>query len=369
MSLITSIGTAVPAYRTPQNRIVDFMCDAYADSPTAARKIHFLHEHSGIEARHSALPDFSAEPAARSFFPVPHMNGTAPHVGDRMEAFVTLALPLALKAVARAFARQPVAEVTHLITVSCTGLAAPGLDVTLVEALGLPDDTYHTAVNFLGCNAAFHALRQADLICRAEPEAVVLVVCVELCTLHFQPAEGTDHLLANTIFADGAAALRVTSPARARRQGCAGLRVEGFSSRLAHEGKAEMGWYVTPGGFVMALTARVPVVLRQRCGEMVARALEKLGLTRDDVHNWAVHPGGKKILEATGASLQLHDADLAASREVLRDYGNMSSPTILFVLERLLSGGAARTGRTFALGFGPGLSMEAAVFAYQHPNG
>ncbi|SDM11571.1 Predicted naringenin-chalcone synthase [Catalinimonas alkaloidigena] len=377
MSLIVSIGTAVPPYKNQQAAIASFMEDAYQETPGALRKLRFLHEHSGIDTRHSVLADFSQQLGERLFFPVPHMNGSEPKVDRRMEEYERQALPLATEAIHEAVKSLATVgealktdEITHLITVSCTGLVAPGLDVALVQQLGLPPDVWRTSVNFLGCNAAFHALKQADLICRTDNQAVVLVICVELCTLHFQPSEQSDHLLANSLFADGAAASVITSTTQARQKGWSGLHIDGFYGTLAHEGKEAMGWFVTPKGFVMTLSNRVPSLLLKHCNDMLERALARFRLQREQIGHWAIHPGGKKILDAVQEAFRLEDRDMQTSREVLQHFGNMSSPTILFVLRHYLEArleirrAGQQLAKLFAVGFGPGLSMESAIFSY-----
>ena len=218
MGKIISIGTAVPEYSSKQTRILQFMRDAYQDE-TASRKLNILFHSSGIGSRHSVVPDFGdTMPGQELFF-----GEVCPAVDDRMGVYQKTALPLAIKAIQHALRKINMDvsgfSATHLITVSCTGLCAPGLDAAIIESLGLPDDIFHTAVNFAGCNAAFPALKIADMITKTDENAKVLMVCVELCTLHYQPKNDHDHLLSNTIFGDGAAAVLMTSDHIARTGG------------------------------------------------------------------------------------------------------------------------------------------------------
>lgn len=360
MSKIISIGTAVPAHRTGQGAILEFMHAAYNDD-VASRKLNALFHHSGIETRYSVIPDFDKSRHEHIFF-----NGTpcVANVANRLDVFKARALPLAAEAIYAACENMdtslPELNVTHLITVTCTGLSAPGIDAELIEQLNLPNDIYRTSVNFLGCNAAFHALKIADMICRTEPGSRVLIVCVELCTLHFQPKNNHDNLLSNTIFGDGAAAV-IVAPDEAPQRG---MIIDGFYSALLNKGKNLMGWDITPVNFEMVLDARIPEFIGEEAGAIVEKALARYQARREEISSWAIHPGGKKIVDTIKKHLQLRDTDVAASYKILSEYGNMSSPTILFVLNELQQ---QRVGgeTVFSIGFGPGLSIETALFSYE----
>lgn len=361
MTKIIAIGTAVPQHRTEQSAILEFMHAAY-NNDVASRKLNALFQHSGIQTRYSSIPDFDKSKAEHLFF-----NGTpsTATVSDRLDVYKERALPLALTAVHAAFdklnnKRTP-SDITHLITVTCTGLSAPGLDAELLEQLNLPRDIYRTSVNFLGCNAAFHALKIADMICKIDEQANVLVVCVELCTLHFQPKNNHDNLLSNTIFGDGAAAVIVTGNTAPQK----GLKVDGFYSLLLKEGKDLMGWNITPVNFEMILDAKIPEFIGEEVKTIVAAATEKTSIQPQQIKQWAIHPGGKKIVDTIKGKLNLTEQNVAASYKVLNDYGNMSSPTILFVLDELMQSEHQSTDAVFAIGFGPGLSIETAVFSHE----
>jgi predicted naringenin-chalcone synthase len=362
MSRIISIGTAVPRHNTEQNEILAFMHAAY-DDETASRKLNVLFHHSGISTRYSAIPDFDMVKPGHFLF---NGNRTIPGVTERLTVFKDNAVSLAINAIQDTVAklRITVAEagITHLITVTCTGMYAPGLDAELIEQLNLPSDIYHTSVNFLGCNAAFHALKIGDMIAQTDENAKVLIVCVELCTLHFQPKNNTDNLLSNTIFGDGAAALIITSDKYSDRNHLPGLSIKGFYSVLLSEGKDLMGWNVTPVNFEMVLDTRVPEFIGEELGGIIVNARRKLMF--ETIHKWVVHPGGKKILDTIKKQLQLDDHDLGNSYKILNEYGNMSSPTILFVLDEVVRHKPGPHENIFAVGFGPGLSIETALLAY-----
>ncbi len=360
MSKIISIGTAVPQHRTAQPAILEFMQAAYGNDVTS-RKLNVLFNNSGISARYSVIPDFDKNNKQHIFF-----NGTpsTANVKNRLDVFKEQAIPLAIKAIDDAFIKIDsqinTFGVTHLISVTCTGLSAPGLSAELIEKLKLPTDIFHTSVNFLGCNAAFHALKIADMIIKSDAKAKVLIVCVELCTLHFQPKNDHDNLLSNTIFGDGAAAVIVTSDDSAQR----GLSIKGFYSLLLNKGKDLMGWNITPTNFEMILDAQIPQVIGDEINEILEKGCRKLNIETDSITKWAIHPGGKKIVDVIKSKLELSETDTEASYKVLNEFGNMSSPTILFVLNELFK--EAKSGETiFSIGFGPGLSIETAFFAYE----
>jgi predicted naringenin-chalcone synthase len=336
---------------------------AYSNE-TASRKLNVLFGHSGIDERYSVIPDFDKSRNEHIFF-----NGVPgkADVEDRLSVFKERALPLALEAIHTAFEKldTTIGEhgVTHLITVTCTGLSAPGIDAGIIEALSLPNDIYRTSVNFLGCNAAFHALKIADMICKTDADAKVLVVCVELCTLHFQPKDNHDNLLSNTIFGDGAAAVIITPDASAKEQ--KGFTMNGFYSLLLNKGKDLMGWNVTPLNFEMILDAKIPEFIGSEAEMIVAKASAKYGIDPTQIDNWAIHPGGKKIVDTIKKRLSLTEEQVLPSYKVLSEYGNMSSPTILFVLNELINDREKIGENIFTIGFGPGLSIETALLRYE----
>lgn len=364
MTKILSIGTAVPKHRTKQAAILEFMHSAY-DNEVASRKLSVLFNNSGIDERYSVIPDFDKSRDEHIFFNGTPSNAT---VENRIDVFKERAIPLALEAIDTVFKKlnTTIEEfgVTHLITVTCTGLSAPGIDAELMTRLHLRDDIYRTSVNFLGCNAAFHALKIADMICKTDHKAKVLVVCVELCTLHFQPKNNHDNLLSNTIFGDGAAAVVLTSNKAGDKNELKGLTIEGFYSLLLNKGKKLMGWNITPVNFEMILDAKIPEFIGSEVESIVTRASAKFNISPADINNWAIHPGGKKIVDTIQKKLNLTNEDVSASNKILNEYGNMSSPTILFVLNELMENGS-NGSVIFSIGFGPGLSIETALMRYE----
>jgi len=365
MSTIISIGTAVPQYSAKQSTILEFMKSAYNDD-TASRKLNILFHNSGINTRYSVVPDFGNNQSEHNIFDV---NQPVPDVQKRLNVFKENAAPLAISAMHNAFQKLNTSiadfKITHLITVTCTGIYAPGIGAALIEQLNLPEDIFHTAINFMGCNAAFPALNLADMITKTDENAKVLVVCVELCTLHFQAVDNSDNLLANTIFGDGAAAVVVVSDTAAKKNQQAGLSINGFYSLLLYKGKNLMGWNITPVNFEMVLDTGIPEFIGNEVNEIVQKASEKLKIDSSAIDKWAIHPGGKKILDSIKKQTQLSDADLQYSYKVLSEYGNMSSPTILFVLNEIMQAEHTEGQTIFSIGFGPGLSIETALLTYK----
>lgn len=364
MSTIISIGTAVPQYSAKQSTILEFMKTAYNEA-TASRKLNILFHNSGIQTRHSVLPDFGNNLTENRIF---NANQRVPDVTQRLTLFKENAPSLAIDAMKSAFQKlnTNIADfkITHLITVTCTGIYAPGLGAELIEQLDLPKDTFHTAINYMGCNAAFPALNLADMITKTDENAKVLIVCVELCTLHFQAVDNTDNLLANTIFGDGSAAVVVVSDKAAKKNHQSGLSLNGFYSLLLNKGKNLMGWNITPVNFEMVLDGGIPEFIGDEANEIITKACAKFKTDPSFIDKWAIHPGGKKILDSIKKQMQLSDSDMQYSYKVLSDYGNMSSPTILFVLNEIMQAENTDGETIFSIGFGPGLSIETAMLTY-----
>jgi len=238
-------------------------------------------------------------------------------------------------------------------------MSAPGLDLELLELLNLPPTTFHTSVNFMGCYAAIHALKIADAFCKTDKNANVLIVCTELCTLHFQKEQSMDNMTSSMLFSDGAAAVLVTSDNDQK-----GLTIDHFYSTVAVKGKKDMAWELSSKGFLMTLSGYIPELIEEDFNGLVANALAAASVSKEDITHWCIHPGGKKILEAVHKSLSFTNGQLENCYTVLKEYGNMSSPTVLFVLEKIMQ--EIKTGDTatiFGAAFGPGISMETFILS------
>lgn len=357
MPYLSALCTQAGPFAYSQHTILDFMVGKMGLDEVERRKWKFLYDRSGIARRHSVLSDFDTNGSVGLYG-----HGQAPDVQTRMAAFERLALPMA-KGVAEKCFDGPIARgsITHLIAVSCTGLSAPGLDIQLVKALQLPTSISRSSINFMGCYAGIHGLKHAWQIAQSESDAHVLVVSVELCTLHFQQVMDDDNTMANLLFADGAASVIVSS-----RQIVAGsAKVCAFHSELMFSGEKDMAWQVTDKGFLMSLSGYVPKLIAADIKSYYHAFLSKVALTDEDVDYWAIHPGGKAILDGVRTQMSLRPTQIEASYEVLKQYGNMSSATVFFVLEEILQKQGEQGARIMATAFGPGLTMESVLLEKQ----
>ncbi len=359
MAKIISISTVVPEHCHRQEDILHFMENAYKADGGQKRILRYLYGHSGIETRYSVIADYTLPMEEWTFFPKSKDLEPFPLIEQRMEWFQKYALDLSLDAAQKCIAGKiDKSEISHLITVSCTGMSAPGLELQMMEAMELNASIYRTAINFMGCYAAIHALKQAANIIDSDAGAKVLIVCTELCTLHFQKTFSEDSITAPLLFGDGAAAVLVVGDEVADP----GLSLKSFYSEILKEAKNDMSWNISSKGFIMTLSGDVPEIFQQDIAPLKQRALAKAGLAEGDIKYWCVHPGGKRILQGVAKGLSLSEVQLKASYEVLKRYGNMSSPTILFVLkemwESILNEPKAHI---FGIAFGPGLTMESFI--------
>lgn len=363
-SVVWALGTAVPRFRISQERALGFMSACHAGEEATQRRLKAIYRRAQIDYRHSCCADFAftcADTPTDGGEPLLFGAEGGPGLTARMQRYERESVPLAQTAAMKAFegagASVARSDVTHLITVTCTGFFAPGLDLELVDRLGLSRSIQRLQVGFMGCQAALHGLQMADAICRADGSAVVLLVCVELTTLHFRRESDVVNLIINSLFGDGAAAALIIGAQRVAG-GQALLSMDGFYSYVVPDTAEFISWRIEQEGFRMGLSAKTPGVLGQVLPDFVRRLLGPTGRSDSEVEGWAIHPGGRAILDAAADALTLPPGKLSTSREVLRCFGNMSSPTILFVLDRLVR--TAANG--VALTFGPGLSVEGMVW-------
>jgi predicted naringenin-chalcone synthase len=249
-----------------------------------------------------------------------------------------------------------------LITVSCTGMYAPGLDIDLIKRLGLDSNIQRTCINFMGCYGAVNALKTADHICLSDNSARVLIVSVELCTLHFQNANTLDNWITNSLFSDGAAAVLVENVVK-RTVNTPVLLLKKFGADIIWDGIEDMGWLIGDHGFEMKLTAKVTQVIKRNIERLTVRLLNSANLTLEDIDLFAIHPGGKGILRAVEEALPVNADANRYSYETLKYYGNMSSATILFVLEKILKTDVEAGKQILSFAFGPGISFEGMILA------
>lgn len=364
MSYLSPIATANPGKPIKQMQIAEFMQKAMQLNEADARKLRVIFKASGIEQRYSVLEDYGKTEGFQ-FYPE-NLSAKHPDTKTRNEIFQQHALPLAQQAAAKAIERAKIKqnEITHLIVVSCTGLYAPGLDIDLVNALHLSPFTERTAINFMGCYAAFNGLKTADAIVKANPSSKVLLVCCELCSIHFQQEASDDNLLANALFADGCAATIITAQAG----DYPALQIENYASAIAPKGAQDMAWTIGNFGFEMKLSTYVPAIVEEGIANLCNRLLERYHLTASQIKHFAIHPGGVKILQAIEKALGLSKESNRFAYKVLQQFGNMSSPTVLYVLKSLMQNLQVdnREEKIVSFAFGPGLTLESMLFTYRH---
>ncbi|MFA5042820.1 MAG: type III polyketide synthase [Kiritimatiellia bacterium] len=360
---IQHIETLAPENVYSQDFAAERM-QAWLDDDKQRRLAQRVYRNSGIATRHSVLADFGPENKDPLFKTSPDGKLTAPGTGERNDRYAREARRLAVEVSRRALAQcRGIApkDVTHVITVTCTGFSNPGPDYYIVREAGLRPETQRYALGFMGCYAALPALRMAWQFCRADPSAVVMIVSIELCSLHLNFENGIDSLLANAIFADGAAAAIVSArePPAGRSVYC----LDNFASALIPDGVKDMAWRIGNKGFEIALSTYVPDIIGGNIRSLIEPPLAESGLRVGDIGRWAIHPGGKAILDKIQSGLELRPEQIQSSRDVLRNYGNMSSATILFVLQELMQAqpAGAADDRACAVTCGPGLTIEMAV--------
>lgn len=356
---IHNIETEVPLRSYEQSDVGQRMLE-WTRKEQDKRLIRILYRNSGIESRHSVIPDWGEG----FFIPTEEGSFRQPSTSERNDIYTRegkkLAVDLGHKLLTASTAFAP-EDITHVVTASCTGFFNPGIDYFLCQELGLSGNTQRYHLGFMGCYAAFPALNMATQFCQANPEAVVLVMCLELCSLHLQINGNEDTILANSLFSDGAGAVLVS--ARPPQPDSKTYRIDAFDSALIPSGREAMTWSIGDLGFDISLSSYVPKIIGAGIEELLQPLLSRNELTIQDIHRWAVHPGGKSIVDKVARSLKLSPAQVLPSLNVLKAYGNMSSATILFVLKETLAQPAiADHEKVCAMAFGPGLTVEMALF-------
>ena len=371
---LRGLSTAVPATVLVQDEVRDVFAAQPGLGRLGQRIVATSFNVSGIERRHSVLDElrWDAHPEDPVFFDIESGELLLPGTKVRNELYAEHATRLYVEAGRAAIeATQGIeaSDVTHVITVSCTGFYAPGPDFMIARELGLNPGVERYHLGFMGCYASIPALRIATQLATADASAVVLVVSVELCTLHLRSSNDPDTIVASSLFADGAGSGIVTG--RPTEPGERAFDLDRFATRITPVGEGDMAWKIGDHGFEMVLSNAIPAII----DDHITGALEPL-FEHDDalaaalagdgsseaIEHWAIHPGGRSILDKVESRLGLTEAQLVPARETLRDYGNMSSATVLFVLRNILHSDAAADGdRVAAMAFGPGLTVESAL--------
>ncbi|TWT43139.1 type III polyketide synthase [Botrimarina hoheduenensis] len=347
------LGVAAPDHVLNRADAIELARRVACETDKQQRLVEVLHRRSGVEERRTCVPYTEA------FRWEGDPNG--PTIAERTDWYETHAAPLAIRSTQAALADSGIApaEVTHLVTVSCTGFEAPGVDLALIHELGFSPDTQRVNVGFMGCHGAINGLRVAGGLAAAEPDATVLLVATELCSIHYCFHWDNERVAGNALFADGSGAVigRSTPPPDSAAKP---WRLAATGSRVLPHTQELITWRVRNHGFEMGLSAELPGVIEETLGDWLPAWLERHGVAMNDVRSWAIHPGGPRIVSACRTALGLDESATAASLAVLSEYGNMSSATALFVMRRLRDEGAAAP--CVALGFGPGVVAEAALW-------
>lgn len=348
---INRIATAVPDHEV-HDYFLRFAAASLEALPRHQALFRKMADKAGIESRYSCFapaddPEGPIVDKAGIF-----RRGAFPGTAKRMDMYEGAAADLAMQAVNDLGIGSEREAITHLIVASCTGLSAPGLDLEIVHRAGLSPSVERTLIGFMGCYAAINALKVAHHIVRSEPAARVLVVNCELTTMHLKETADLERLLTFCLWGDGCSAALVSAEET-------GIRLDRFKALLARDGRDLMTWNVRDDGFDMVLSGRVPAAIQTVLAGNVATILH--GDTVDEIDLWAVHPGGRSVLDAVQRTLNLSSGALVPSREVLRANGNMSSATVMFVLAKMLQD-RATGAKGCGMAFGPGLTAETMTF-------
>lgn len=374
-AVISGLGCSAPEGNIGRGDSAEFAIRTSCIPEPLARRVRALYRKTGIDHRGSVLinTEKNAPDGYQDFYPIAADTlDLGPSTQRRLERYEVEAPRLALNAARLAIQDSGLSAsvMTHLINVTCTGFYSPGLDIALINGLKLALDTQRVQIGFMGCHASINALRTAKALVKEDPSRAVLISCVELCSLHYQYGFETDHLVSNAIFADGASAVVVTgndNHQKAQSQngnpspqcGNYPLAISQTGSILIPHTDHAMTWKIGDHGFKMTLSAEVPDLIRKQLKPKLTKWLKQNGLNLAHINGWAVHPGGTRILDAVQESLDLGNTDLEFSRSILREHGNMSSATLLFIIKKMREQQVARPW--LMLGFGPGLEIEAAL--------
>lgn len=356
-SYIHTIETSLPEFKYSQDDLRERMKEIVEGTERDKRILHQIYARSGIDTRYSVVEDFKSAGSRKLYF---NGQGAYPGTKSRNDLYIAEGRKL-FTATARKLlenSRFNAKEITHLVTISCTGFYAPGPDYDIIKNLGLQAETERYHLGFMGCYAAIPGLKLAKRICDADPGVTVMVISAELCTLHFQANNVPDNMVSASVFADGAAGAIISSQKPEEK----GFKIEDFASAITEKGSEDMAWEIGDSGFNMVLSSYVPALLGDGLEPFLNPVLSKYGITQNEIDLWGVHPGGRAILDKIEQTLSLDPALLDASRKVLANYGNMSSATVLFVLKELLNQPSEKEKETaLAMAFGPGLTIESAL--------
>lgn len=360
---IHQIETAVPEYAFKQQELRDIMKDVVGSTDREKRIIHHLYANSGIDTRYSVIDDFSNRNTPALFF---NGQGATPGTKSRNDLYIKQGRKLFVEVAEKLLKNSSFEseDITHLVTVSCTGFYAPGPDFDIIQSLGLDPSIERYHLGFMGCYASIPALKMAQQFCTADENATVLMVSVELCSIHFQANSKMDNLLSSTVFSDGGAGAIVSK----NTPDYPHFRINGFASSINKKGADDMAWSIGDTGFNMILSNYIPELLKEGMDDFLLDVMNQFKISHDEIQRWAIHPGGKAILDKLENSTSVPKGKIEASRKVLAEYGNMSSATILFVLQELMNQTSEKSEEnTLVMAFGPGLTLESTLLTKVTP--
>lgn len=389
-SSILASGTAVPAYSMSQSEALAMFQDLACVDDRQRRLAKVLFDRARVENRFTFVPHQSAyqwcvddatplqEITAGGSLttapdPIPQLDAGASHglsTGQRMRLYDLYASDLAIASANQAIesSGRSADSITHLVTVSCTGFASPGVDVSLIQSLKLPPTVQRVNIGFMGCHGAINGIRTAMNIARSEPAATVLVCCVELCSLHCRFQWGPDDnekIIGNALFGDGSASLVIANSDGNEKRDSNDWEIIDTGSVLIEDSQGSLRWDIGDHGFEMILNSDIGDRIESALSDWLSQWLQQRNLSFNDIDFWAVHPGGPKIISSVQDSLNLTDEQLSVSLDVLRRYGNMSSPTVLFILEEFKKAisesnlnPTKASQHALVIAFGPGMVAE-----------
>ncbi|MFM1802543.1 MAG: hypothetical protein RJA81_1895 [Planctomycetota bacterium] len=354
---IYGMGTAVPEHYISQMDSAMIAKNCVDVPANHMRVFDEIYRRSGVKKRHSVILESSHGPLdeRQSFY-----LGQEPSTSQRMSQYEAHARELAISSAREAlnFSGLEPSLITHIVSVSCTGFCSPGFDIALIKELSLNSSVARTHIGFMGCQGAMNALRVAHGFVTADPNAVVLLCSTELCSIHQYAHWDAEKIVANALFADGSASVVL---GRSENRNANRIRMIGSGSTLIENTTEAMSWRIADHGFEMTLSSAVPHLIANTIQPWMENWLSEFGLQRSSIRSWAVHPGGPRILSAFADAMEIPKTSLDQSFEILAQYGNMSSATILFILKSMMELNP-EPGFLVAVAFGPGLTVEAALF-------
>lgn len=358
---ILGLGTACPPHAIEQSQAAIMAQSRCAQDERQAKLLPELYRRTTVKHRRSVLfnnPQHQPvdATAADAFFNPPEQGHLGPTTANRMAAYARYAPPLAAQACREALADASIdpAAITHLVTVSCTGFVSPGVEHHLIGNLGLSQEVKRTLIGFMGCHGALNGLQVSRAFAKADANARVLLVCVELCSLHFQYGWHPQRIVSNALFADGAAAVVIS------QSSCKDFwTIRDTASRIIPDSASDMSWEIGDHGFEMTLASTVPARIGEHLKDWLSQWMDKLNMSLDDIQSYAIHPGGPRIVASAAEALGLKPHLVDDSLFILQEYGNMSSATLLFILHRQRERNVPLP--RIAMSFGPGLAAEAVL--------